>query len=97
MDLETRILVSITRKYSGIVPFWKMEIFMKCVLETGKITEEVLETGKIPKSGNILEHLLVTRKFLNTFQMLENFRNTSQKQEKFPEYVPETGKYLKLF
>ena len=83
MDLETRILVSISRKYSGIVPFWKMEIFMKCVLETGKITEEVLETGKIPKY--VLENRKNSEK--------RKHSGTPSGNQKIPEHFPDAGKF----
>ena len=81
MDLETGIPISISRTYSRIVPFGKMEKFPECVPETGKIPEHVMETGT--RSVNLTN-------FCITFRKPENFRNTSQKSEKFPE----TGKKL---
>ena len=54
MDPKTRIPVSISRTYSGIVPFWKMENFRNTFWKTGKIQKHVPETGKICalRSGN---------------------------------------------
>ena len=66
MDPGTGILVSISRTFSGIVPFWKLEIVPECVLETVKILEHVMmDNSKNSTShfetGKILEHVPETR------------------------------------
>ena len=82
MDPETGIPVKISRTYSGIVPFRKLEVVPEYVPETGKIPEHVLESGKIsphiPEIGKIPKHVPETGIIPET--------------GKFPEHVPETGK-----
>ena len=82
------IPVSISRTYSRIVPFWKLEIVPRCVPETGKIPKHVLETGKIPH--HILETGKVPHLFPKTGKILEHIPETRT----IPEHIPKTGKIV---